>query len=385
MVTLWRLVASPRLGTMIATRDEMTAKGIPLQAARTKPTVVTITDRNYVLPVYILLGSLRYHRVICHIDVLGVDLTEAQVRLLEQFPETKVHRADPSNPGNAATRKAEAILLGSTRESDFITLLDGDSIATGDISDRLNPPQPGILSRRKSTAEDTAVYRSRYASGEEPGGVPRAVLDRWREDVGERETPAITNTVIGGNLTIHRDYLGFVRKWQDQMTKVLPRYDTRIAYDFDSEAYHQMDESVLNSLLAFAYDAPPIREYLFNQDVNAYVAHLGPGKPRFWNLWRLEKIRYHKQVRRILKWARDSGYDLPELPWTLRSRNTPAVYVSALGHYSLRKTKQAAERARYGLAPRRMGQSLSSWRSGATSLKREPSEKRKIIPTADTT
>ncbi len=169
------------------------------------------------------------------------------------------------------------------------------------------------------------------------------------------------------------------------MTKVLPRYDTRIEYDFDSEACNRLDESVLNSLLAFAYDAPPMQDYLFNQDVNACVAHLGPGKPRFWNLWRLEKIRYHTQVRRILKWARATGYDLPELPWTLKSQKTRSVYVSALGCHSLLRAKQAAERARYGLVQTRIGKPLGPWRSRATSMKREQSEKRRILATADTT
>lgn len=318
--------------------------------ARSKATVVTITDQKYVLPVYILVGSLRYHGVACHIDVLGVDLTDSQIRLLEQFTDTKVHKADPNNRGNASTRKAEAILCGSARGSDFITLLDGDSIATGDITQWLNPPEPGILTRRKTPDEDTAVFRDRYGPDESVGRVPRTILDRWREDVGERETPAVQNTVIGGNLTVHRDYLNFVRKWQDQMKKVLPDHDTGVAYDFGSHAYHQMDESVLNALLAFAFDAPPEREYLFNKDASAYVAHLGPGKPRFWNLWRLEKIRYHSQVLKILRWAKNCGYDLPKLPWTLKRRFMPAVYASALGHYSLRRAKQAGEKSRFAIS-----------------------------------
>lgn len=297
-----------------------------------RPTVVTITDRNYVLAVYILIASLRYHRVDCRINVLGVNLSAGEKRLLEQFADTAVIDGETSNSGNAATRKAEAILSARDHDTDFITLLDGDCIVTGDITPYLSPDRPGIMSRLKTPCEDADVFRDHYGAEERQGGVPENILEIWRRDVGERQESAIQNTVIGGNLTIHRDHLGFVERWQTQMREVLPSTDPGMAYDYDSVGYFQMDESVLNSLLAFSHEAPPRLDYLFNQDKEAYVAHLGPGKPRFWELWRFDRLRYHPQIMRILEWARREGHDLPELPWTLRPLNKPFVYLGACAH-----------------------------------------------------
>ncbi len=311
--------------------------------SNSSPSVVTITDSNYVLAVYILVASLRYHRVNCRINVLGVDLSALEKRLLEQFESTEVIDGESSNRGNATTRKAEAILSARDHDSEFITLLDGDCIATGDITPYLTPDRPGIMSRLKSTAEDAGVFRKHYSAGEEPGGIPRKILEVWQRDVGEREIPAIRNTVIGGNLTIHRDHLDFVERWRQQMSAVLPADDTGMAYDYDSIGYFQMDESVLNSLLAFSDDAPPRLDYLFNKDKHAYVAHLGPGKPRFWELWRFDRLRYHPQIMRILNWAKECGYELPDLPWTLRAHNTPLVYLGACAQ-KLREMAKAGVR-----------------------------------------
>lgn len=297
-----------------------------------QPSVVTITDENYVIPVFILVASLKFHRVDCRINVLAVNLSAEQRKLFEQFPDTEVVEADPGNQGNAATRKAEAILSARDHDCDFITLLDGDCIATGDISEYLSPDQSGIMSRPKTPKEDGAVFAEYYASGEPRGGIPEQILKIWQEDVGERAEPVIKNTVIGGNLSVHRDHLGFVEKWARQMKKVLPGFDTGEAYDYDSLGYFQLDESVLNSLLAFAEDSPPQLEYLFNKNPKAYVAHLGPGRPRFWQLWPYARLRYYPQIKQILRWAKNQGWQLPELTWTLKPAFTPLVYASAWGY-----------------------------------------------------
>ena len=305
------------------------------------PTVVTITDRNYVLPVYILLLSLKYHGVQCRARVLGVDLTEEQKRLLDQFDGVEIIEGDLSNSRNATTRKAEAILAARDTGAEFITLLDGDCIATGDITKYLTPDRPGLMSRRKTDAEDGGCFRKHYLPGEKRGGVPQKILDSWREDVGDRPESAIRNTVIGGNLCVHRDHLEFIELWHAQMMKVLPNEGTEYAYDYNSQAYFQLDESVLNSLLAFSSKAPPMLDYLFGKDVNAYVAHLGPGRPRFWEGWRFDRLRYHPQIMTMLDWGRDRGYELPKLPWTLRKANKPFVYLSAWKHGAMETAKRA--------------------------------------------
>ena len=90
-------------------------------------------------------------------------------------------------------------------------------------------------------------------------------------------------------------------------------------------------------------------DYLFGKDVNAYVAHLGPGKPRFWEGWRFDRLRYHPQIMAMLDWGREQGYELPKLPWTLRKRNMPLVYLSAWKHGATEAAKRALRPAYEGI------------------------------------
>jgi len=294
-----------------------------------KPSIVTITDSNFVIAVFLLLCSLRKLGVAARVYVLGVDLTEEESALLDQFDEVKVCPADLSNKRNPATRKGEALLLAADDDSDYVTLSDGDCLVTGDISGYLTPEGSGFFARMKSPEEDGLVFSSRYGKQDEYGTIPVRVLEQWRRDVGERHEPAIRNTVCGGNLTLSKDYLWFARRWQEQMLRVLPETRTREAHDPRSEAYSQLDESVLNSLLAFADEAPPIHR-------------VGPNNPKPWVLWRKEKLQYFDLVVDLLDWARSQNYELPPIPWTFKRRNKPFAYVVAHAFHVYRLARRVA-------------------------------------------
>ena len=317
-----------------------------LPATAPLPVIVTITDPGYALAVFLLVLSLKRHRVRARIHVLGVRLSDCQREWFRQFPEVRLFDADLANPRNPATRKGEAILTAAGTDAEFITLLDGDCLATGNITPYLSPPEPAFYARHKAPAEDARMLARHYTPDDERGTIPRRMLAIWRQDVGERDTPAISNTVCGGNLTLHRSCLPFIRKWHAQMMNVLPLRDAGHAYDFDNYAYSQLDESVLNSLLAFAADAPPLRRGLLDQDPLARVAHLGPNNPRPWQLWRLSKIRHLNPVLDLLDWGARQGYRLPPLPWTFRRRNKPLIWLAAWGFEAFQAAKSLLRPAR---------------------------------------
>ncbi|MBV9464092.1 MAG: hypothetical protein JO317_07690 [Verrucomicrobiae bacterium] len=309
----------------------------------TLPTVVTITDQNFVIAVFLLVLSLKFHRVGCRTVVYGIGLTETQKDYFRQFPGVEVIEAARNNPRNPCTRKAEAVLAADNGECKYFSLLDGDCIATGDITPYLSPAGSGFFARIKSPSEDASVFRTRYSISDTPGTIPSAILAAWRRDVGERSAPAIRNTVCGGNFTVHRDHLWFMQRWHDQMMKVIPPRNSG-AHDFRSPAYFQVDESVLNSLLAFGTHVPPVLRARLDEDDHAHVAHLGPNHPKPWVLWRRDKMMYYDDVVRLFAWAKNQGFETPRVPWTFKTRNKPAVVVGAFGLEFLKGAKRAKQR-----------------------------------------
>jgi len=294
-------------------------------------TIVTITDKNFVLAVFILVLSLKYHKVNSKIKILGINLSESDIKLLTQFDNVEVVKSMIKNPSDRTSLRAianickrEAILSAKTDNSDFVALLDGDCIVTGDISPYLTPSEPGLFLRIRSTEENNMIFQSRYQAKEKFGTIPKRVLEKWQKDVNGNPENNIVNTVLSGNLIIHKNYFGFVDHWGDFMETVLPYHQST----FDHVAYEMMGDFTLSAMLAFAKDAPPIKEMMLNKDVKAYVAHLGP-KPKFWELWPKSKLKYFHQILKMLDWARKTNVTLPVLPWTLQRKYMLKIYVYA--------------------------------------------------------
>ncbi len=291
--------------------------------------IVTITDQGYFIAVYLLIASLRYHRVTAPIYVLSVGVQERDKSLLRQFADVTVVEGDPTNRRSPCTRKGEAILAAAHSGADYIALLDGDCLATGDITPYLTPSGTGIFVRDRNDAEDAEQFKGRYSIAERAGVIPIAVLHTWQEDVDNAlPESSISHTVLSGNLVIHRDYINFARIWQRQIEKVLPDSTLQV-HNNRSLAYSQTDESVLNSLLAFSPIAPPVQRMLFDHDPKAYLAHLGPGDPKPWVLWRKEKLNHFDHIATLLDWVMSEGYAVPHIPWTFKRRNKPIVLVAA--------------------------------------------------------
>ena len=291
-------------------------------------TIVTITDRNFVLAVYILVLSLRYHQVSAPIKILGIQLTESEKKLFTQFKDVEVVDSEITSLRDRTSMRAvanickrEAILSAKKENTDFIALLDGDCIVTGDISPYLSPEEPGIYLRIRSDEENNMIFQSRYEPDDKFGSIPKRVLNQWENDVNGLGSSKIKNTVLSGNLIIHKNFFDFVQDWGLFMKKVLPYEKT----DFNHVAYEMMGDFTLSAMLAFAENAPPVMPMMLDKDPDAYVAHLGP-KPKFWELWPKSKLQYFPQIIHFLNWAREQKYMTPPLPWTLQNKNKLKIY-----------------------------------------------------------
>ncbi len=302
--------------------------------------VVTITDKGYIIPTFILILSLKYFKVQAHVNVLCVGLSEAEKKLFSQFEDVNTFDADLDNHRNPTTRKAEAILTAKDGGYEMISLFDGDCIVTGDITPFFRQDEPSLSARFKSPKEDGWVFSKYYQPDDIYGYIPKVILEQWKMDVGESETPRRKNTVAGGNLSIHKDYLWFIDKWHTQMMKVLPNYNTGVAYDYSLTAYSQLDESVLNSLLTFADKVPPLTAGKFDTDPNIYLAHLGPGRPRYWKRFPKRKLVYLDSILTFIKWGREKGYSFPILSWPLNPKLR--LFTKAIAY--LFETKELAKK-----------------------------------------
>ncbi len=296
-----------------------------------KTVVTIIADRNFVIPVYILVLSLKFFQPAQRIHILGISLSSGEKKFFTQFENVFVFDASiPRSDKPGAMRiiadilKGEALLTAENCDEPWVALLDGDCIATGDITPYLSPDEPALYARSRSIKEDDRIFQYYRRPGEPASGIPERFLKRWREDVGQRAVPARATTVLSGNLILHRDYLDFCGTWKTIMQKVLVHEEpsrTDIAYFMPAEF-------ALSAWLMFAENPPPVREVQLNSNPEAYLAHLGPA-PRYWRLWIPKNLPHFDKVVRLLDWAKEQGYAIPLLPYALKKRNKPAIIAIA--------------------------------------------------------
>jgi len=296
-----------------------------------KTVVTVITDSNFVLPVYVLVLSLKYFEPTQRIHILGISLSDKEKSFFTQFEnvfvfDSSIPRSD--KPGAmriiADILKGEALLTAKDCEEPWVALLDGDCIATGNIGPYLAPEVPGLYARSRSAEEDNRIFRYYRDTGETKRGIPEKFLARWKEDVGQNSTAARITTVLSGNLILHRSYLDFARVWQSFMGKVLNFSDPSKT----DAAYYMPAEFALNAWLMFADNPPPVREVQLNSNPAAYLAHLGPA-PKYWRLWTKKNLPYFDKVMHLLDWAKKQGYARPLLPYALKKRNKPVIIATA--------------------------------------------------------
>lgn len=277
-------------------------------------TIVIACGGNYYWGAFLFISSVRKCGMDEPILVFEDGFTDADRTALSKFGDIQFVAAGTSKK-NMTCRKPEAMLHAST---DYITWCDCDAIFEGNCSDMLAPAAPDQVHARLRSLTDNASAFTRiglYAPDEKPGPTPKVMLENWKKDVGERETPLLSTCVSACYASFHKSQRFFLERWRDQMAKVLPDKDKGVI-DGGSQAYFQLDESVLNSLLCYMNDAPEVGK--FQLDVipgRKYVHFVSWPKP--WQSWNSSSIRHHAKVMDIIQWSLDNGYIDRKLPWTL--------------------------------------------------------------------
>lgn len=160
-----------------------------------------------------------------------------------------------------------------------------------------------------------------HTFGEDGKKIPQAVLDVWRQDVGGLDTPRIERSCSACFLSVHASARPFLAKWQEQMMTVLPVGNVGVV-DKSLKYYHQLDESVLNSCLAFFPDAPRVADtYRLNKRSEALFIHF-IGQPKPWQNWSPFAFRHFERYVSVMEFASAQNWELPgEIPFSLQRKN----------------------------------------------------------------
>jgi hypothetical protein len=301
-------------------------------------TVVTNCNQDYFWGAYLLAASLRFENIQAPVHVLAMGIDAKSRQLLEQFSGVRVFDPDKSNPRNPTNLKPQALL---TADTEYIGWFDSDCVVIGDITKYWIPANDSFQSRFRSGEDTAIVYRTKFAPGEKAFGIPKGVLDVWRKDVGENEANTISATCTADNFVFHRRHLNFIKRWDEQLKRVIPAEDQGVV-NHSSFAYRQTDEEVMNSVIAFSRSAPPIDgQYLLDKDPKAFVLHCGM-LPKPWQGWQYRFLPYYDHIVGIVEWAQKKGYQTPPLPRSLQRRYKLASRLAAMAGSSYSYSKGVA-------------------------------------------
>jgi hypothetical protein len=284
-------------------------------------TIVSACDRNFLWGAFLLAASATRFIPQVPLHLLQTGFSAEDMRLFTQFPQVTLLPLSDDDKRNVSNRKSEAIL---TADTEYIAWMDSDCMVMGDITDLLLPANGEFQVRLREPSENAWVWRNHYQAGEKRGTLPASVLEQWRKDVGQLDTPRVDTTCVANTFVIHRRHLAFIRQWRAQIAKVLPASDQGLI-DHRSPAYFMIDESVLSSLVAFSEIAPPLSSLRLNRDPNAHVAHFG-ANPKPWKRWRKPFWYCHQPVLDLIAWLRSNGKSVPPIPWAFKRSSTPFAW-----------------------------------------------------------
>ena len=280
-------------------------------------TVITAGDRNYLWGIFMLIASLRRNGMDEPVIVGTRNFDREAEEILLQQGDVRLYPLDGFERSLTCC-KAQVMLQA---ETEYITWADSDAFFVGNCSARLIPERPDeIHIRMRSPAEMPAAFKG-YCYGEDGREIPQAVLDVWRKDVNGLETPRIRRSCSACFLSVHRSARPFLEKWHEQMMTVLPVGNVGVV-DRSLKYYHQLDESTLNSCLAFFPQAPRVAEtYRLDKDPDEIFIHF-IGQPKPWQGWTPSAIRHFSRYVEVAEFARRQNWKLPgPLPYSLKPRN----------------------------------------------------------------
>ncbi len=294
-------------------------------------TIVTACDGKFLWGAFLLLVSLKRHRVSSKVKVWASGLDDSDHALLRQFEGVEVVAYD-TGFASVPLEKPAAILSTNT---DYVTWMDSDCMVTGDISACLSPSDQRFQIRFRSPSENRLRFRSeQYGPHDAFGSIPEAVLEVWKQEVNEREKPMITTTCVSNCFTLHQRHFEFMWRWRDQIQKIILKYggESDSPYTYGGRI---SDELTLNSLLAFAYGVPPMSPYPLDKNPHAYLIHFGVN-PKPWNRWQPKHLKHHELVLSSIDWARQRGYRTPDVPPAFRRSRLITTYAAAYGYEMVR-------------------------------------------------
>jgi hypothetical protein len=284
------------------------------EAPNPSVTIVSAADAGYFWGLFLLAASTAKSQMGFPMNLLIKGFSDRQKALLEQFPGVRLHEISDDSARNLCMRKAEAF---SHADTDYIAWLDSDCVVVGDVSKLIVPANREMQLRLRLPYETSEAFSHFYSNGEVREGLAEAVAETWRKDVGEREEARHDSIASSNCFVVHRRHLPFIARWEQQIKKVLPAENSGVV-NYEYAHYWQTDESVLNSLILFADDAPEVSDYQMGDRDGAHVAHFVL-QPKPWVRWTRRHIRYMPFVFDLLDWVKDSGLDLPEeIPPALR-------------------------------------------------------------------
>jgi hypothetical protein len=280
-------------------------------------TIVTAGDRNYLWGIFLMISSLRKNGMDEPVIVGTKGFDAESAAILAQLGDVRLVPFDDFRRSLTCC-KAQAMLQA---ETEYITWVDSDGFFVGNCSHRLIPETPDqIHVRMRSAAEQPQAFKG-YTYGEDGHQIPQAVLEVWKKNIGGLDEPRIRRSCSACFLSVHKSARPFLEKWHEQMMTVLPANNIGVV-DRSLKYYHQLDESVLNSCLAFFPQAPRVAEtYRLDKDPNEIFIHF-IGQPKPWQGWAPSAIRHFDHYVGVVEFAQSQGWRMPgPVPACLKREN----------------------------------------------------------------
>jgi hypothetical protein len=275
--------------------------------SRMENTIVTACDARYLWGALLLALSMRKAGSRLPIHVLHGDLQQSQIEMLEQLPDL---RCLPAKSPYAMFQKPEALLSADTS---WVTWMDCDVLWSGDLTPLLVGDSPGIQVRVRGSEENADAFSP--FSTMVSGAIPSHVLDRWRNDVGERSRPRFDCMAVSNAIALHRDYRWLPVRWHELMQRVSERPNKLV--DRANTGYRITDEAALTALLLFCREEVPVLPYRLDQDPDNLLIHFA-GTPKPWAGWQLRYMKHYETASEVVRWAVGCGFLLPPIPDALR-------------------------------------------------------------------
>ncbi len=287
-------------------------------------TIVTAGDGNYAWGAWLLVASMRKNDMKEPVLIGVQKWPDAWLADILKFPGVELHELPADARRNVNCNKPRVMLAA---RSEIVTWVDCDGIFSGNASASLIGEERALYLRPRTPGECRELYRRERPAGDSGDTVPESVLKIWKRDVAEREEPSRQYSCSSVVISCHRRNRPFIERWMQQIDQVFP---PDVKANRRRAGYHQADDSVLNSLLFFANDAPPVTaDYRADRLEEPHYLHYA-FNPKPWQMWNPYTLNFFDATLEVVEWAVEAGYaPRAELPFPLRRNNRMACSLMA--------------------------------------------------------